>query len=142
MGERTAARLLLGCLLCQTKQAEVLRDMKRVAHGRPPEHLSPARRGTLAAKQINPKRLARRRRTILDGGKRYSHCSIPDLLRRIDAGGYYKPRIPDPAIFVMGLIQVDIEIDPFGLRGNLELFVFSNVLEIRTNKNLGYIPVP
>ena len=43
---------------------------------------------------------------------------------------------------MVGIGQVDIEIDPLPLRGDFELPISPNVPEIRTDKNFGNIPIP
>src|SRR5664280_2368999 len=42
----------------------------------------------------------------------------------------------------MRLGQIDIEVDPFALRGNLKFLISLDILEVRTNKYLGDVPVP
>src|ERR1039458_2874325 len=71
-----------------------------------------------------------------------AHGSVPNLRDRIDASGYREARVPRPAIFVMRLGQVNVEIDPLPLRRDFEFFVSADVLKIRTNENLGNIPIP
>jgi len=43
---------------------------------------------------------------------------------------------------VVRLVEIDSEVDPFALRGDLKFFVTPNVAEVATNESLCHIPVP
>src|ERR1700683_4492496 len=40
------------------------------------------------------------------------------------------------------MIPVDVEVHPLALRRYLEFFVAADVLKIRSDENLGYVPIP
>ena len=96
----------------------------------------------MRAEEVDPKGTAVRRRTLVDGHERNAHGRVPGFRRTVDAGGNLKSRIPLPAVLVLWLGQVDVQIDPFPLRRDLELFVAADVLKVRANKNLRDVPVP
>src|ERR1700750_2208130 len=43
---------------------------------------------------------------------------------------------------MMWLVEIDIEIDPLSLRGQLKFFVASEFLKVRADKSLRDIPIP
>jgi len=84
----SARQALLRGFCRQAKKAKPLRDMKRVAHGRPPYDVNPMRGWPLVAKKVDSELLPSMRSFTNQGGKRDSHCSVPSLRRRIDASRY------------------------------------------------------
>src|SRR5690242_1113426 len=101
--------------------------MEGFAHRRlPGEELS---RGSLTAKEVNVKLAAGMGLFRVDGGEQNAHGSVPDFLVWIDACRGLDSRVPLRAV-AMRLIEIDIEIEPFVLRRQLEFFVAANVLEV------------
>src|SRR6202012_4871579 len=81
-------------------------------------------------------------RLRIDGSERNAHRPIPSLSVGVDACGGFKPGIPRPAFFMMGLVKIDVEIEPFALWRQFKLFVAMYMLEIGADKSLRYVPVP
>src|SRR3984893_7867139 len=126
----------------QAKKAKPLRDMKRVAHGRPPYDVSPMRRWPLAAKRLI-------RNSCPACG--VSPTRAKNLIRlapyQVFAAGsmrapYGETGVPGPATFVVGHCQINIKIDPLPLRRDFEFLVSPDVVEIRTDEYLGHVPIP
>src|SRR5579863_6326242 len=122
--------------------AERLRHMKRLGAGGLPGEVLASRVRALAAVEIDPHLEALSGRPLVDALDRNAHLAVPDLARGIDAGLHLETGIPQPAFFRMRTVAVDIQIDPLALRRHFELFVLPDVLKIRANENLRYIPIP
>jgi len=60
----------------------------------------------------------------------------------VDSGEDFETRVPLPAIFVMGLVEVDVEVDPLPLRRDFEFLVALDIGEIGANESFSYVPVP
>src|SRR5215469_1768626 len=67
---------------------------------------------------------------------------VPSVLTLVDSRQMLESGVPLPAVFVMRLVQINIQIDPFVLGGDFELFIALNVLKIRADEYFGHIPVP
>ena len=114
-------------LIHEFQDSKALRHMEGLPHGGlPGKELS---RLSLTAKEVHPKPAAGVGWLRIDGSERNAHGSLPDFRFRIDAGCCFKARIPPRAV-AMRLVQIDIEIEPFVLRRQLEFFVAANLLKI------------
>src|SRR5271169_1727566 len=137
-----APQALLGFFRDQSKHSKSFWSVERMTHGGLPDNFNPVRRRALAAKQVDPKLITKCRSLVLQSREWNAHGSVPNLRDRVDASGYRETRVPGPSIFVMRLGQVNVEIDPLPLRRDFELFVSADVLKIRTDEDLGNIPIP
>ena len=104
--------------------------MKAVAHRRLPGNLLRFWKRSLTAKEIYPQEIARRWRAVIDRRVWNSHCAVPDMRVPIDTRGDFESGVPGPATFVMRIVEIDIEIDPFTLRRKLEFFVALYVFKV------------
>src|SRR6185437_6004525 len=77
-----------------------------------------------------------------DRNKWNPHRAIPYFFLGIDSRSHLKAGIPDPAIFVVRLVQIDVQIDPFSLGRNFKFLIVTYIFKIRTDKDFGNIPVP
>src|SRR6266496_2233154 len=60
----------------------------------------------------------------------------------VDSRGHHKSGVPGPTVFVVGFVQVNIQVDPFSLRRNFKLSIVFDIMKIGTNEPLRHIPVP
>ena len=67
---------------------------------------------------------------------------MPAMLGTIDACGLFKPGVPSPSHLMMRLVQIDIQVDPLALRRDFKFLVEFDVAKVRTDEDLGHIPVP
>src|ERR1017187_7369472 len=135
-------RLYLGSSAYQPEHSKSLWSVERMTHRGLPDNFNPVRRRPLTTKQIDSKPVSNCRSVALQSREWNAHGSVPDFRGWIDASGYREAGVPRPAIFVMRLGKVNVEIDPLPLRRDFELFVSADVLKIRTNEDLGNIPIP
>src|ERR1051326_6616033 len=84
----------------------------------------------LRAIEVDPQHIAGGCPPRVPGGVGDAHAAVPDLGCLIDARRHLKTRVPLPAVFMTRRIEIDIEIDPFAARRNLEFLVPANVLKI------------
>src|ERR1700758_1775243 len=110
--------------------------MKALAHRSFPRNLVPRRNWPLAPKQIDAQHIPRRGWTSIDCRIGNFHCSIPDVTSLVDSRRNREARIPFPASAFVRMIEINIKIDPFPLRRDLEFFVTPNVIEVGTDKSL------
>ena len=60
----------------------------------------------------------------------------------VDFGEDLEARVPFPAVFMMGAMEIDVEVDPLTLRRDFELFVTLDIRKVGANEGFGYLPVP
>jgi hypothetical protein len=140
LAERFPARqALLRGFRGQAKKAKPLRDMNGVAHGRPPYDLNSMRRWPLAAKEVDSELLPSMRSFTNQGGKWDSYqVFAAGSMRGVTA----KPEFQVQPSSLLGLCQINIEIDPLPLGERFEFLVSADVVEIRTDEYLGHVPIP
>src|SRR6185369_4887244 len=124
------------------QRPENLRDVKGRTVSRLPDDRLAIGRRSLPAEEVDPERIAGRGGTRVHGRVGNPHEGVPGLSGLVDAGGDLESGVPHPSVFVPRSVQIDIEIDPFSLRRDLEFLVATNVLEVRTDKHFGHIPFP
>src|SRR5262249_41108958 len=122
--------------LDQFQQAEAFGRMEAFAHGRLPGECVGIIRGTAAAEQIQAKHRSRSGRLRGDGGKRDPHGSVPDMFLLINFCEDFETGVPGPAVFVMGTVEIDIEVDPFALRRDFEFLVALDIGEVGADEGL------
>src|SRR6185369_5540730 len=96
----------------------------------------------LTSEKVYAHRSSGCRRTWIDGGERNAHCGIPNMFALIDLCKRLEARIPLPAVFMMWIMQVNVQVNPLALGGHFELFVTLNIGEVRADEHFCYIPIP
>src|SRR5665213_1355857 len=116
--------------------------MKCLVHRRLPDDRFFVRRPPLHPEHIHAEQASRLRSVWIDSSKWNAHSSVPYLFLAVDSCGNLKAGIPDPAIFMVCPVQVDVEVDPLSLRGNLKFFIAAYIVKVRADKNLRNVPIP
>src|SRR5215469_2005315 len=116
--------------------------MKCLAHDRLPHDFRGTLGRTFRAIEIHTKSGSRNLSPRTERSEGNPHRCVPSVLTLIDSHHMLKSRVPRPTLFVMRLVEIDIQIDPFVLGRNLELFIALNVVKIRSDEYFGHIPVP
>ena len=79
---------------------------------------------------------------VIDGMERNAHLRVPDFVLPVDAGPARKAGVPEPSAFGQRMLPVDIQVHPFALGRNLELFVARDALEIAPDEDFRHVPIP
>src|SRR5262249_2623843 len=106
-------------VLYKSEQTEALRNVKGGTHGRLPHDFFLLLGVTLGAKQVHPECRAGTRIGQAKSSKGDSQGGIPDVLGWIDPGSVLESGVPHPTLFVVRLMQIDVQINPLILRGDL-----------------------
>src|SRR5882762_10563992 len=116
--------------------------MKCFAHRWLPGYFVVFRRRALAAEQVDPQLVADCWRPGINCFPRYSHRAVPDMRLRINTREDFESGVPGPSLFVVRLVQVDIEVNPLALRRYFKFLITLDVLEVGTEEHFRDIPVP
>src|ERR1700693_2852281 len=128
--------------LYEPDQPETLRNVKRVLHWRLPCYLLLMRRRSLAPKQVDAHGVSRDWGTRVDRSQGNAHRSIPGVRAFINARLHFEAGVPGPAVFVVGLAQVDIKIDPFASGRDFKLFIALDIRKVGANEHFSDVPIP
>jgi hypothetical protein len=134
--------LLLRDRFHQPEQTKSFWNVKRILHRRLPCDRLLMRGWPLTTKQVDAHRIAGDRRMRVDRGQGNAHGAVPGVRGFINARLHFEARVPGPAIFMVGLVEVDVEVNPFALRRNLKLLVALDVRKIGADEDFRYVPIP
>lgn len=98
--------------------------------------------GTLAAKEVDAENGAGQGFASFNRGVGDLHTSIPGFPVLLYAGCNQKARSPRGFGNFVWLFQVDIQIEPFPLRGQFKLPVSMHGIALGSDEDFRYVPVP
>jgi hypothetical protein len=83
--------------------------------------------GSMSPAKIDAQGIACGSGAGIQAGIRDAHKAEPDLFIVINARGYYAARTPNPALLMMRLVEINIDINPLALWRNLKLLISADV---------------
>lgn len=97
---------------------------------------------SLTAEEVDTETMADPGFAGFNRGERNPHGPIPDIPILLNASGNLETGLPGSKGDLVRLLQIDIEIEPFALRGQFELSIAVDRVELGTDEGLRHIPVP
>src|SRR5882762_2134016 len=116
--------------------------MKCIAHWSLPGYFMVIRGRALAAKQVDAQRCSDFWGAGVQRLPRYAHRAVPKVCRRINPRRDCESGVPRPTLFVVRLVQINIEVNPLALRRDLQLLVAPDILKVGSEKHFSNVPVP